>query len=449
MPTTADWELFATVFRMSSAADFAVGGVCRPDWPEGLLADQLSWPEPKYIPTQGDEWVGEYTCKGQHQLRIRITSAVPHSDLRSGGRLVYIFQGKLAFGYTAAKSQELPELSFGTIKGRYEPGPETVDFYHDGKEIVSDMAYFSGHLGVDGQTVAGVMPTCADGPFKLQKARSTRGKPTPWLRTGVPPIGCSDPACVAECGGEKQPPTLPCLNVLWTMAGCDLDAEYAPAHAPEKQRRHWLQQTTVDALDDMRWYATYARMRKDRYPNWCLSKAKVPTSINLGGSLRRTHQARLNANLKLDSLLAQLVLDPLPTITDSVAVTIYKSIEMYRGLLMPTQRQDKARTTILRSNVEKVYTNSAHQHRHAVFQPGSIDARFLSILDITAQIIKAKMEHDYVLAALDAAQPTNEASQGDADDAAERLDAKTKYEATMAEIKTTAASVLGTLPVVD
>ena len=409
LPLVPDWGLFSNHFRMTPTdRPDAVGGVCHPNFPlDGVLANLLSWPEPRYVPNPGDEWRGEYTCKGLHQVQLHVIATSRHSSEKTGGRLVYVFKGFLVFGFTGTASQELPETSWDHVDGRYEPGSDNFDLFHSGDGTVQDLTYFSGSLGIDATTVAGVLPTCSDGPFKFQlipplkqtalRQGSSRNPP----HSQAPPLECNKASCVRECDQSlnvKQP-TIACLELLWQMAGCDLKAEYAPSKAPEKQRLHWLGQTPFDALDDMSWYAKYARQRKRHYPEWCLTPERLPKKGRFKtGSIRATYEDRLAAKIDLSSLAEQLLKlhNNREMIDSKKASVISQSAEMYRSILMPAQNQDKVRTAILRANVNKVYASAVEQQQDVLDRHSNAGAYIIQ-LENDAKVIAARLKLKYEL----------------------------------------------------
>lgn len=195
----------------------------------------------------------------------------------------------------------------------------------------------------------------------------------------------------------KQP-TVACLEVLWMMAGCDLNARYAPLNAPEKQRLHWLGQTPFDALDDMSWYATYARQRKSPYEDWCLTPEKMPKKGRFStGSIRATYEDRLVATLDLTPLAERLAAlfakrEPLSNsiVPFKTASVISQSASMYRSVLINAQNQDKVRTAILRENVERVYASRAPQ-RESVLDRNGNGNDYILWLEENAKTVQANL----------------------------------------------------------
>jgi hypothetical protein len=73
-------------------------------------------------------------------------------------------------------------------------------------------------------------------------------------------------------------------------------------------------------LDDMRWYARFARQRKGAYPSWCLPAHALP-KLTPTGSIRAAATARLDAPLHFHAHFNEIGKVAANLVHDAIAVT--------------------------------------------------------------------------------------------------------------------------------
>ena len=249
-----------------------------------------------YVPVVGDEWVGQYTCKGQNQLYLRITAAAPTSSWTTGGRLAYAFTAIMALSFQPVKGPDRSFYTWFPVKGRYVAGANTFEWtMSEVSKQDNRLHYFSGMVGADGNTVVGVIPPCGSSTFTMQYL--DRRPEASTRQEIILPVGCFEIGCLPHCKEITGPLlTVECLEELWVMSGCEMDGSYAPRTAPSKQVKWWKEQTPKVTLGDMQWYRKYAQIQKKGYRNMCFDESTRVLPAQ-SGSIRKSLSSRLEQAL--------------------------------------------------------------------------------------------------------------------------------------------------------